>query len=85
MIEILLKPVDRIGIGVTQALIASKVPESEQIEFKKTLPYRKRNADPWVSGEGRVGDCVRDTPCFQLLEFSDRSSFKALSSDATCR
>ena len=46
MIEVLSKSADQIGIRDIEALIASQVPEGEQIEFKETLPARGRNFDP---------------------------------------
>ena len=71
VIEVLSKPVDRIGIDDVDSLIALKVPESEQIEFKATLPTKKRNTDPWVSGAGRVGDYARDAVLEEVTAFAN--------------
>ena len=40
MIEILTKPADWIELRDIESLIQSKVPEGEQIEFKKELPAK---------------------------------------------
>ena len=71
VIEILSEPVDRFRIGNIQSLIALKVPESEQIEFKETLSTKKRNADPWVSGEGRVGNYARHAALDEVTAFAN--------------
>lgn len=60
MIEILSKPIDRIGIPDIEALIALQVTESEQIEFKASLSTKAHSSDPWMSGEGKIGKRARD-------------------------
>ena len=42
MIEVLSKPADQIRISDIESLIDSQVPESEQIEFKESLPARRK-------------------------------------------
>jgi hypothetical protein len=71
VIEILSKPVDRIGIGDIQSLIALKVLESEQIEFKESLSTKGHSADPWMSGEGRVGNRARDAVLEEATAFAN--------------
>lgn len=64
MTEILSKPVDRIGPSDIESLITLKVSESEQIEFKAELSTKAHGADPWTSGDGKIGNRARD----QILE-----------------
>lgn len=71
MIEMLSKPVDRIAIGDIESLIALKVPESEQIEFKVSLSTKGCSADPWMSGEGRVGNSARDALLEEVTAFAN--------------
>ena len=71
MIEILSKPVERIGIGDIESLIALKVPESEQIEFKVSLSTKGRSVDPWMSGGGRVGNYARDALLEEVTAFAN--------------
>ena len=56
MIEVLSKPAEQITAGDIESLIESEVPEGEQIEFKESLPANNKNGDPWMSGEGPVGE-----------------------------
>ena len=53
MIEVLSKPADQIGIDDIKALIASEVPEGEQIEFQGEVCSTKKTiaSDPWEKGE----------------------------------
>ena len=46
MIEVLSKPTHQIGISDIKSLIASNVPEGEQIEFKESLSTEKDTVDP---------------------------------------
>lgn len=71
MIEMLSKPVDRVGVDDIESLIALKVPESEQIEFKVTLPTKGRSVDPWISGEGRIGNYARDAVLEEVTAFAN--------------
>ena len=62
MIEVISKSADQISIGDIESLIDSQVPESEQIEFKESLPAKKGH-DPWLEGKNQIGDRAkkRDT------------------------
>ena len=71
MIEILSKPVDRLGIGDLESVISLKVPESEQIEFKVSLSTKGHSADPWMSGEDRVGNRARDAVLEEVTAFAN--------------
>ena len=59
MIEVLSKPSDQISISDIESLIDSQVPESEQIEFKESLPAKKGNTDPWIEGKN-IGDRAKN-------------------------
>ena len=60
MIEVLSKPADQIRISDIKSLIDSQVPESEQIEFKESLPARKNSTDPWIEGNNTIGNQAKD-------------------------
>ncbi len=71
MIEILSKPAERIGADDIQSLTASKVPEGEQIEYKEALAAKGDGApDPWMSGEGRIGDRARNAVLEEVTAFA---------------
>lgn len=71
MIEVLSKSADRIGIRDIEALIASKVPEGEQIEFKEALPARGRASDPWMTGKDQIGDRAKNTILDEVVAFAN--------------
>ena len=57
MIELLTKPLEQIDKSDIELLISAKVPEGEQIEFKKTLSVSGKNrTNPWMSGEDQIGE-----------------------------
>ena len=60
MIEVLSVSADRINESHIESLIASKVPEAEQIEFKESLPAKSGEKDPWMSGGNRIGDRAKN-------------------------
>lgn len=68
MIPVLSKPKDEIDISDIEHLIESQVPEGEQIEFKETLPAKKRAADPWING-GNIGDRAKNEILKETVAF----------------
>lgn len=71
MIEIVSKPAELIGENDIQALIEMEVPESEQIEFKETLPKRKNSQDPWFLGENKIGEGARNELLQEAVAFAN--------------
>lgn len=71
MIEVLSKSADRIGIRDIEALIASQVPEGEQIEFKEALPAKGRASDPWMTGKDHIGDFAKNTILKEVVAFAN--------------
>ena len=71
MIEVLSKPAEQITAGDIQALVESEVPEGEQIEFKETLPARKGSVDPWMLGEGKIGDRAKNELLEEVVAFAN--------------
>lgn len=71
MIEVLSKPADQIGIRDIELLIASKVPEGEQIEFKESLPAKGQTRDPWEIGGDQIGDRAKDTILKEVVAFAN--------------
>ena len=55
MIAVLSKPADQIGVADIQELIDSQVPESQEIEFKETLPTEDGSLDRWITRGDRIG------------------------------
>ena len=70
MIEVLSKPIDQINLDDIKSLIASKVPESEQIEFKEALPAKNKQ-DPWMNGGGEIGDHAKNTLLKEVVAFAN--------------
>ena len=71
MIEILSKPIDRIGIPDIESLLTLQVTESEQIEFKASLSTKAYSSDPWMSGEGKIGKRARDALLEEVTAFGN--------------
>ena len=71
MIEVLSKPAEQIDAGDIERLIESEVPEGEQIEFKESLPSNNKSGDPWMSGEGRIGDKARNELVEEVVAFAN--------------
>ncbi len=71
MIEVLSKPADQIRINDIKSLIDSQVPESEQIEFKESLPARKNSTDPWIEGENQIGDRAKNEILEEVVAFAN--------------
>ena len=51
MINLLSKPAEEIGPPDIADLIASALPEGEQVEFKRSLSTAKTRRDPWEHGK----------------------------------
>ena len=72
MIEALSKPADQISIDDIKALISSKVPEGEQIEFKEELPAKGDGSpDPWMSGENKIGERAKNEILAEVVAFAN--------------
>ena len=71
MIEIFSKPADEIGTRDIKELIALRVSESEQIEFKEGLSTNASGANPWMSGNGKIGDRARDKILEEVTAFAN--------------
>ena len=71
MIEVLSKPADQISIRDIESLIDSQVPESEQIEFKESLPAQRGNPDPWDQGKNNIGDRAKDKILEEVVAFAN--------------
>ncbi len=71
MIEVLSKSADLIGVSEIQALIDSKVPESDQIEFKKDLSNKRGDPDKWMSGGNGIGDQARNKMLEEAVAFAN--------------
>ena len=72
MTAVLSKPAERIDAGDIQALIDASVPEGAQIEFKESLPARgSGDPDPWMQGDGRVGDRARNEILEEVVAFAN--------------
>lgn len=71
MIEVLSKPADQIRISDIKSLIDSQVPESEQIEFKESLPARKNSTDPWIEGKNTIGNQAKDKILEEVVAFAN--------------
>lgn len=71
MIEILSKPADQIGIDDIKAMIASEVPEGEQIEFKENLSTKGQSSDPWEKSGNQIGDRAKDKILTEVVAFAN--------------
>ena len=69
--HVLSKPADQIGIADIESLIASKVPEGEQIEFKERLPAKGNSNDPWEAGRNKIGDYAKNVLLKEAVGFAN--------------
>ncbi len=53
-----------------QRLVAEKVQEGTEIEFKETLPAKK-GVDPWLEGTQRIGEYARDQLLEEVIAFAN--------------
>lgn len=70
MINLLSMPVDQIRISDIESLIASRIPEGEQVEFKEELPA-KNGSDPWMSGGDKIGDRAKNELLKEVVAFAN--------------
>ena len=71
MIEVLSKPAHQIGISDIESLIASNVPEGEQIEFKESLSTEKDTVDPWMDGKDKIGNQAKEALLKEAVGFAN--------------
>ena len=71
MIAVLSKPADQIDVNDLDELIDSEVPESDQIEFKETLPTRDGPPDIWITRREGIGNKARDTILDEAVAFAN--------------
>ena len=71
MIELLSKPKDEIDISDIRSLIDSQVPEGEQMEFKETLPAKRKSVDPWMKSKGEIGDRAKNEILEEAVAFAN--------------
>lgn len=71
MIGVLSKPADQVSVKDLEELIASRVPEGEQIEFKQDLPAPQGSRDPWRLGKGRIGKPAKDKLLEEVVAFAN--------------
>lgn len=64
------KRINELDVSDIQCLIDEGVPESAEVEFKKTLPANK-GEDPWLSGEGKIGDKARNEILEEVVAFAN--------------
>lgn len=69
--ETLSKPADEIALSDIESLIDSRMPESDRVEYKRSLPATKRADDPWMAGEGRIGDRARNEILEETVAFAN--------------
>ena len=71
MIAVLSKPADQIGVSDLDELIDSEVPESDQIEFKESLPTRDGSPDRWITHEDGIGNKARESILEEAVAFAN--------------
>ncbi|MDE2771107.1 MAG: ATP-binding protein [Bacteroidota bacterium] len=72
MTDILSKPIRDITHADIESLVASGVPEGEQMEFKKELPAKGTGKqDPWMSGQKRIGSHAKNKILKEVVAFAN--------------
>ena len=70
MIDLLSKPAEEISPADIDALVASALPESDQIEFKRSLSTTKGKRDPWEDGK-EPGDKAKTEILEEVTAFAN--------------
>ncbi len=70
MMSVLTAPADEITAGDIRALVDSRVPEGERVEFKRELPA-KGKPDPWTAGQKRIGDYAKNQILKEVVAFAN--------------
>lgn len=70
MTTILSKPIETITPSDINALVTSRVPEGERIEFKRELPT-KSGKDPWMTDQQKIGSHAKDQILKELVAFAN--------------
>ena len=65
------KPAVQIDISDIKSLMASKVPEGEQIEFKERLPAKGESNDPCEAGENKIGEHAKNALLKEAVGFAN--------------
>ena len=71
MFDVLSKPRDDITPGDIQALVDTKVPESEALEFKRELPADNGRTDSWMGGGSRINRHAKDVLLKESVAFAN--------------
>ena len=72
MTAILSKPIDQITAADIRSLVTSRVPEGDQIEFKRELPAKgTSNRDPWMIGQMKIGGHAKDQILKEVVSFAN--------------
>ena len=72
MTAILSKPIDQITAADIGSLVTSRVPEGDQIEFKRELPAKgTSNRDPWMIGQMKIGGHAKDQILKEVVSFAN--------------
>ena len=72
MTAILSKPIDQITAADIKSLVTSRVPEGDQIEFKRELPAKgTSNRDPWMIGQMKIGGHAKDQILKEVVSFAN--------------
>ena len=71
MIGVLSKPAHQIGISDIESLIASNVPEGEQVEFKESLSTEKGTVEPWMEGKEKIGNQAKEVLLTEAVGFAN--------------
>ena len=71
MFNVISKPADQIGLSDIEALIASQVPEGDQIEFKENLSEKGKRPGPRTDGKDQIGDRARNKLLEEAVAFAN--------------
>ena len=72
MTAILSKPIDQITAADIGSLVTSRVPEGDQIKFKRELPAKgTSNRDPWMIGQMKIGGHAKDQILKEVVSFAN--------------
>ena len=72
MTAILSKPIDQITAADIRSMVTSRVPEGEQMEFKRELPAKGTSGgDPWMIAQKKIGPRAKDQILKEVVSFAN--------------
>ncbi|MAT97230.1 MAG: hypothetical protein CL608_08820 [Anaerolineaceae bacterium] len=71
MTALFTKPIENLVITDIERLIEEGYPEGTYVEYKRELPSRRPNGDPWLEGSSSISDYARNQILEEVVAFAN--------------